>query len=116
VDNEHVTPLQFNNEDTKVTPSGAGSAVNAWIINQIAKGLVGENKYITIGLIIIGLLAIASLYFGYQANSKIDTLMANGCSPAPAGTGQIVKNNTVIISQPITKTEGVIYDYRVSGL
>ena len=107
MDNEHIKPLQFSNEEAKVTPSGVGSAVNAWISNQIAKGLVGENKYLTIGLIVIGLLVLISAFFSYQANDQLGGIR-EACLTTAAG-GSNIQNGTMIITQPKAKAEGVYY-------
>jgi hypothetical protein len=104
MDNEHIKPLQFSNEEAKVTPSGVGSAINAWVSNQIAKGLVGENKFLNIGLLIIGILALCGLFFSYQANDQIGAIKAS-CTNTQ-GAGSSVQNGTLIISQPAVKTEG----------
>ena len=117
-DNEHIKPVDFFAEEHKeVAPAGAGSAINAWITNQIAKGLVGENKqakYLLWGVIIIGLLLLANLAISYKNMEATNEIKAK-CI-APESTGQTVQNNTLIISQPKAKTEGVTYVSGVPGL
>jgi hypothetical protein len=97
MDNEHIKPLSFSNEEIKVTPSGVGSAINSWVSNQIAKGLVGENKYLTIGLIIIGLLVLISAFFGYQAQDQIGALKT-ACMNMTVETCKVppVVNSTIV--------------------
>lgn len=105
VDDEHLKPLNFNNEEALVTPSGAGGALVAWVLNQIAKGASDIQKY-TIFFIILGLLATASLYFAWQANGQLNDLKGQiAAAPAPyTGTNQT--GGVVVISSSGTTTTG----------
>jgi len=117
VDDEHIKPVDFYYEAANVSPSGAGSAISAWITNQIVKGLVGNDKqakYMLWGIIIIGILLLANLALTYKGMEAAN--MANAKLDAPGGTGQTVQNNTLIITQPKAKAEGVIHVREVPGL
>ena len=102
VDNEHIKPLQFNNEDAKVTPSGVGAAINAWVTNAIAKGLAGVQKNMQILLYIILFLMVIVAYFSYDTNGKVGdcktAAVAQTQSKIPVGGS--VQNGTLVINQP----------------
>lgn len=98
VDDEHIKPLNFNNEEALTSPSGAGGAIVAWVLNQIAKGAGDMQKY-TIFFILLGLLATASLYFAWQANGQIGDIKTK-LDNVVVVTAQnnTAQNNTLVIT------------------
>lgn len=116
-DNEHIKPVDFYGEESKVTPSGVGSALNAWVTNQISKGLQGneqKNKYILFVVIAACLLLLANIALTYKAMESSNAIGAN-CEIKTTNDKGTVQNGTLIITQK-TKAEGVQYVGRVSGL
>lgn len=117
VDNEHIKPLGFDNEESRITPSATGAALNAWVTNQINKGLAGTNKNLLLfAAIIFGILLLANLAISYKAMEASNGAMAT-CGVAGNTNGGVVQNGTLIITQPKVNTKGGGYDVsRVSGL
>lgn len=100
VDSDHIKPIRFAEEPTNVTPSGAGSSLNSWVINQIAKGLVGANKNLNLFLIIIALIALVGVLLSYQAQAnagECKDLVKTMCVQV-LPEGQKIVNNTLIIT------------------
>ena len=76
VDEDSIKPLSFEGESTKtIKPQEVGAVLNAWIFNQLAKGLLAMKQQNWLLYIAIGLLAV-NIYLTFDNNGRLDTIEA----------------------------------------
>jgi len=105
VDEDSIKPLDFYKEESTIRPEELGSTLNAWVMNQLAKGFAAiKNQDLWIKLIAVGVLI--NLLMTFTVMDGVGKLQAAFITPGsdggtvnPQGGTATHTNDSIVIKQ-----------------